>query len=102
MGDDGDGALSSDEFCEGLRKVKAGVKAKDLLECLRQMRVLQTRTVKQRKRVSDSLEQAENMLNRLEEARFKMASTVFCCKETLEMVRSCPIWRTLVPDLKIE
>lgn len=100
--DDGDGTLSSHEFCEGLRKVKAGVKAKDLLECLRQMRVLQTRTQRQRKRVSDALVQAESMLDRLEQARFKMASTVYCCKETLEQVRACPIWRTLVPDLKIE
>merc|ERR1712031_50462 len=48
--DDGHDAVTIDEFCEGLRKVQSEVKAKEIMECIRKMRQLHTRTNKQRKR----------------------------------------------------
>ena len=42
--DDGDDAVTIDEFCEGLRKIQSEVKAKEIMECIRKMRQLHNRT----------------------------------------------------------
>jgi len=100
--DDGDGIVTVDEFCEGLRKVRGEVKAKELMECIRQMRKMHNRTSKQRKRCQLALEAGETMLDSVTRSRQKMADTILLCRQTLEKVRMCKDWSALVPHLKFE
>merc|ERR1719359_666258 len=87
--DDGGDAVTIDEFCEGLRKVQSEVKAKEIMEYIRKMRQLHTRTNKQRKRCKLALEAAETMLDALDRSRQKMSDTILLCRNTLEVVRRC-------------
>jgi Ca2+-binding EF-hand superfamily protein len=100
--DDGDGVVTVDEFCEGLRKVRGEVKAKELMECIRQMRKMHNRTSKQRRRCQLALEAGETMLDSVTRSRQKMADTILLCRQTLEKVRGCKDWSALVPHLKFE
>jgi hypothetical protein len=100
--DDGDGVVTVEEFCEGLRKVRGEVKAKELMECIRQMRKMHNRTSKQRKRCQLALEAGETMLDSVTRSRQKMADTILLCRQTLDKVRACKDWSALVPHLKFE
>lgn len=100
--DDGHDAVTIDEFCEGLRKVQSEVKAKEIMECIRKMRQLHTRTNKQRKRCKLALEAAETMLDALDRSRQKMSDTILLSRNILEVVRRCEHWSALVPHMKFE
>lgn len=99
--DDGDDAVTIDEFCEGLRKIQADVKAKEIMECIRKMRQLHNRTSKQRKRCKLALEAAEHMLECVDNARQKMSDTILICQDTMQCVHHCKHWQALVPHLTI-
>merc|ERR1712139_620694 len=98
----GTGQLRFEEFKDGLRKVRGEVKAKELMECIRQMRKMHNRTSKQRKRCQLGLEAGETMLDSVTRSRQKMADTILLCRQTLERVRACKDWSALVPHLKFE
>jgi Ca2+-binding EF-hand superfamily protein len=99
--DDGDDAVTIDEFCEGLRKIQSEVKAKEIMECIRKMRQLHNRTSKQRKRCKLALEAAEHMLECVDNARQKMSDTVLICQDTMHCVHACRHWQALVPHLQM-
>jgi len=99
--DDGDDAVTIDEFCEGLRKIQSEVKAKEIMECIRKMRQLHNRTSKQRKRCKLALEAAEHMLECVDNARQKMSDTVLICQDTMQCVHACKHWQALVPHLQM-
>jgi hypothetical protein len=100
--DDGDGIVTVKEFCDGLRKVRAEVKSKDLMECIRQIRKMHARTTKQQKRVALALKDTDAMLEIVDRARQTMSDTVLLCRNTLVNVRQCKHWSAIVPRMKME